>query len=180
VFNRLFDFILDFLELFYFVEIVDEYERGYVLRLGRPHREVGAGPCFYWPMKFERVMVRSVVPDAMRLPEQRVTVLGGDTVVVRPVIIYRVTDIKQHLLGVEDAETSLVDAAAGTIASTLEEYTWASLTDREERKSFKRLVLTRARREAAKWGVTIDSIHFADFVRIQRTIGLFGSAERAA
>lgn len=180
MFDRLLDFFLSILELFYFVEIVDEYQRGLVLRLGQHHRDLGPGLHFYWPLRFERVLVTNVVPDALRLPEQRVTLLGGDTLILRAVIIYRVSDVRQHLLGVQDATTSLLDSVGGTISAAFEDRTWEEFNDAEQRKAVKRRVLDRARREAAKWGVIIDSLYFADFVRVKQNFGLFGSAERAA
>lgn len=172
--NRLVDVLLEFLELFYFVEIVDEYQRGVVLRFGRHHRDIEPGACFYWPFRIERPMVISVVPDITRLPTQSFTLRDGVTVAVTPAITYRVHNVKTALLEVEDAETALLDATSGEIRRLLADHDWCDLLDPEACAEIENQILKGIRREAFRWGFEVTRASFPDLVRLRGAYQLYG------
>lgn len=172
--DRLFSFVQQVWEFLLFVEIVDEYQRGLVLRFGRFHRELEPGLHFYWPFRIEKVLSTSIVPDAAKLDEQTLTLRDGATVVIRPVITYRVHNIRKHLLEVEDAEGSLADAVSGAIRRELTQHPWSDLIEPDRCAEIEVAIAAGIRREAFRWGVEVIRVQFPDLVRLDGAFRLFG------
>ena len=172
--DRLFDFIWSIVDLLFFVEIVDAYQGGVVLRWGKFHREVAPGACFYIPFGVERVILASVVMDNARMAEQTFTLQDGVTITVVPVITYRVHNVRKHLLEVEDAEGSLQDAAAGVIRKVLTPHNWAEFVNPKTSEEIEEEAQKAVRAEAFKWGVEILRVQFPDLVRQDQVVRVYG------
>ncbi len=70
--NRIIDTIIGALDLFRWWIVLDDYEAGIILRLGRFHREVGPGWHWRWPMhvdvlKFVNIRKKSGAPWELTL-----------------------------------------------------------------------------------------------------------------
>lgn len=175
MFDRLFDFLFSILDLFFFVEIVDDYQGAVVLRLGRYHRTLEPGAHLYWPFKLERVIPVSVVPDNAPLDEQRFTLADGSTVIVRPTVTYTVKDVRKFILDVRDAVTSFTDSVPGVVRREFARHAWADFTDPEKFAEIEKDALREMRKEARRWGVEIERAQYPDIVRLDSAFGLFGS-----
>ena len=73
MFDRLFDFLFRFIELFRCFTVINEYERGIVLRLGKYNRELDKG--FHWllPLAIEEALSENVVITTINLNSQSLT-----------------------------------------------------------------------------------------------------------
>ena len=72
-----FEFIWSILGLFQFWTIVDQYERGVVLRLGKYLRTIEPG--FHWllPLGIDRAILHEVILTTRQLDEQSLTTYDG-------------------------------------------------------------------------------------------------------
>jgi regulator of protease activity HflC (stomatin/prohibitin superfamily) len=140
--------------------VIDEFEAGVVLRLGRFHRELEPG--FHWLIPFaEETLQVNTVPVLHDLPAQSI---GGR--VFRGVVTWRVRDPKKFLLGVEDGKSAVEDAALGALARNV---------CPEPAKHARRALLD-MRRRVAHWGIVVERLAFADHVQARtfRVIGGVG------
>lgn len=182
MFDRLIDLLLDSLGLFKFWEVVDEYECGVVLTLGRvrererrwefwkrPNCEMPSGFHFVFPFAIERVLSDSVVPVTHALDPQSLTTADGRSVVVRAVITRSITDIRKALLECEGVETVLVDSAVGAVADAVRAHAWDDLSSKE----FAKALTDEVRERARPWGVKIHRVQLAD-ISASRSLRVWG------
>lgn len=159
MFARLIDILVQiWTRLLPFV-VVDEFEAGVVLRLGRFHRSLRPGFHWQWPL-IERALKTNTCPYLHDLPAQSVGAF-----VFRAVVTYRVVDARLFLLGVEDGRSALEDAALGVLARHA-----AKAKPDEALRS----ALTEIRRRVKHWGIEVERIAFADHTKADtfRLIGL--------
>lgn len=170
MFERLIDLFVDFLSLFKFLVVINEFERGIVLTLGRPReRRLGfkskylldPGVHFVWPFAIEHVFVANVVPATARLDVQSLTTSDGHSIVIAVVLTWRVTSIEKMTLKVEDYKTALQDVCCGVIGTSVERSTWAEIHTVE----WNDVVGKEIRRRAMRWGMGVDDVMFVDKTR---------------
>src|SRR6185295_11325301 len=101
MFDRLFDIVFQFLDLFKFWVVLDPFEQGVVLRLGKYQRTVSEGFHFVYPFNVDNVLVDNVVPRTINLGEQGLTTKDGKTITVSAVVTAKISDIRKALLDVE-------------------------------------------------------------------------------
>ena len=168
MFDRLLDTILQFIDLFKFWVVLDPYEAGVLLRLGRFIRVLEPG--FHWliPFGVDRYLHEHTVPRTHSLMPQSVTLTDGKQVGFEAVITYNVRDIKVALLEVEDSEHAIQDSCAGTIAHTVAKCTWQEIVDTTE---WENRVLKACRLRGFKFGLEITGVQFSTMALI-RTIRL--------
>lgn len=164
-------FIETSLEAFQFWCVVNDYERGVVLRFGRFHREIEPG--FHWiiPFHVERPILDNAVPRTMNLGAQSVTTQDGKQVVVACIVTARIHNIRTALLEVEAVDDALRDSCYAAVAQTVSGTTW-------ERLSHENLTdeLTAAARKAGwKWGMEIQRVQLSDFA-LSRSLRLWQQA----
>ena len=140
--------------------VINEYDRGVVLRLGQAHRTLEPGLHWVWP-GLEYVLTDTVVTDTAMLDSQPVTSRDGVAVAIQPVLTYRVVDVRKLLLTVQDRERAVHDAAAGAIAAEVARSDWSEL--RVAR--FRRRVLETVRTRAARYGIEIEDVQFAGLAK---------------
>jgi regulator of protease activity HflC (stomatin/prohibitin superfamily) len=167
--DKLIDLLVEFLGLFKCWHVVDPYEEGLVLRLGKLHRHIDCG--FHWiiPLGVERVLDEHVVPAVHVLENECITTRDDRTVGFRAVVTYRVTDIEKVLLKVEDGNHAVVDACAGEIARVLKEMTWEEI----RAPGLFDALTAAARKRGFRFGVEIMSVQLAGLA-LCRAIRLMG------
>jgi membrane protease subunit HflK len=177
MFDRLIEFLISIIELFFFTTVVDVYERAVVLRFGKAARVLNPGIHFIWPFGVEEVMKDNVVPSTAQLRPQAITTKDGKGVVVTAIVTWAIKDIKTFLCEIENAEGVLADASRGALRQTIASKTWEEIAraggalDQE---------LTRAVREPAKrWGIKVIKVTLADVaqarcVRVINDAFIFG------
>jgi hypothetical protein len=114
-----FQFLWSIMGLFQFWTVVDAYERGVVLRLGKYNKTINPG--FHWliPLGIDRALTHEVILTTRMLEEQSLTTDDGKKVVVSAMIAYTIEDIKKILLEVEEAETVLENYVYGAISNLI-------------------------------------------------------------
>lgn len=171
MFERLIDLVINFLELFKFWIVIDEFERGVVLTLGKPRdkRFLGffggyllePGIHWVWPMAIESVLTDNVVPTTVSLKPQSLTTKDGASIVISVAITWKIKDIRKLLLDVEDADGALVDSAHGAVCDLVSKNTWADIQLPEFSKELTRSV----RKKAFRWGIEVDEVYVSDKVQ---------------
>jgi len=161
MFDKLIEFLRNWIEFFSFVTIVDQFERGVVLRLGVLHRQAAPGLRFFWPLKIEKVMTHPVTVDTQELGEQTLTTTDNVEVTITGVITFVVTDVEQILLHVQGEREALIDSAMGTIGVRVLRSAWAEVITEE----FWNEVTKDVRRRAKKYGVDVQQVQFKDLTK---------------
>lgn len=142
--------------------VIDEYEKGVVLRLGVKQRVVNPG--LYLKIPFvDRVISTSVVPTTMPLFPQSITTKDNKNIVVRAVIKYKVADPETFLLKVNDATDAISDATQGIIRDVVSETNY----DRCRYKAMENRITKYAAMEAEYWGIHIMAVTITDIGMIR-------------
>ena len=161
MFDRLFDIILQFLDLFRFWEVVDQYERGIVLRLGKFQRELDPGVHLLIPFGVDRAIKDNVVPRTMNLGAQSLTTADGVQVVIGVVVTARIHDIQKSILEVETVDEAVVDACYAETASVVHGHTWEQLQAGDIDEKLRQA----CRKRAWSYGVEIMRTQISDLSR---------------
>lgn len=156
--DRLFDAVIDFLYLFRFWKIIDVYEKGVVLRFGKPKRVLGPGFHLKMPFNIEVVLTDNVVPTTEDLGIQSLVTADQHEITLRAIVHWRISDIEKILLEVEDSDSVLEDTVSGLIGSQVLAHNLDEVLD----ESFVRLINRTAKRQAKKFGIDIVRIQFAE------------------
>ena len=159
--DRLFDFLLLVYKKLIPWVILDEYERGVILRWGRKHRALGPGWHWRWPLGIENYLSASVVTDTCRMPPQSLTTADGVSIVVSAVITSHVVDVEKLLLECEDKDQAMLDSAFAVIARLVTTNKWEDIhTER-----FANRMTLHVKRKAERFGIAVESVAFADVAR---------------
>lgn len=174
MFDKLADLIVAFAGLFRCFVVVDEYERGVVLRWGRLTRAIGPGLRWHWPLA-ERALTVATVPTTDKAPTQSFTLPNGRSLAITVTVTWRVKCAKTYLLRVYDARGVLSDCVAGALADTIQTADAESLQDPASLATeVKRL----ANRRGKQWGISIARVAFVDYVEAG-TYRVIGSSAEA-
>lgn len=174
MFDRLLDLLLDFLGLFQFWVVIDEYERGVVKTLGKRRRKISwyqfwmrsdvtltSGLHFVWPLGIDEVLVDNVVPTVDEFDEQSLTTCDGKSVTLSAVVMWSINDIEKILFSVEDSDSALQEAGCGTISEIVAETDWENCHSEIFRRTCERRIRSRVR----KWGIKIHSVQFKNLTQ---------------
>jgi len=158
VFDKLIDVLLQCVGWFVPFVVIDEFERGVVLRFGRFQRELEPG--FHWiiPLEVDKVLVDNVVPRTVDLKVQALTTRDGKTVDARGVVTASIRDIKKAALEVEGVDHALEDSCYGAIGQAIMRSTWAEMQTDE----FSDALTKACREQANKYGIKIHRVQLAD------------------
>jgi membrane protease subunit HflK len=160
-FDRLMNWLEAGIAHFQFMFVIDPYEEGVVVRLGKYHRSVGEGWHFMIPFGIEEIMKDTVVRTTSYLEVQSITSADGYPVNLNAVIVYKIGNIKRWLLEVDDAETAIQDMTYGIITEMAEEHDWDEIL----LPGFMKEVTDRVRKEAVTWGARIEAVKLSDRVQ---------------
>lgn len=152
------DALIASIRFFQFFQVVDQWERGVVLRLGRFHREIGPGLAWIVPLFVDRVWTITVVADPEKLEEQTLTTEDGKVVTLRAVVTFRVVDVRKALLDVTTVKRSLEDACSGEIGRLVSEERLENLTA----KRFWTKLTKACHERGAEWGIAIERVQLSD------------------
>lgn len=142
--------------------VVDAWEQGVVLRLGRYHRTIAAGFSWKIPLIEEVIEVRSVL-TTLRLPAQTLTSKDGVQLVVAAIIKYRIRDPKPYVTEVWDQVDVLADVTMGAVGRVVREHTAEELLVEPPEGP----VATAVRRQVNRYGFEIEAVTFTDLGRVK-------------
>lgn len=146
--------------------IVDSWQGGVILRLGKYHRTITPG--FHWRIPFlEVAVVQSVVTTTTALRPQSVVTRDGKVMTTEAVVRWSVADAKAYILDIWDGPNVIIDSAQGAIANALR----AVDSDSAE---LPKKILTETRRALSKYGISVEAVTLTTMapVRVIRLIGV--------
>lgn len=161
--DRLIDLLLQFLEAFKCFHVIDAYEQGLVLRLGKLHRELDPGFHWVWPMYIERVLVDNVVPRTVNLGSLNLTTKDGITIGIGVILTARIHSIVKAMLEVESVDDAMRDASYAEIAQVVHSHTWDELQEED----INEVLLKACRKRAFAYGVEILRVQLSDLTRLR-------------
>ncbi len=161
MFNRLLDWIAEFVGYFQFIVVIDEYEQAVVLRMGTYNRTLGPGWHWIVPLGIEEVMSATVVRRTSYLDVQSITSKDGKAINMSPIVIFKVGNVKRWLLEVDDAEDALGDVTYGLNDALAQETNWDDIHTPE----YSDMLTEMVRQEGTKWGARVEEVKFADRVQ---------------
>lgn len=167
-FEKLIDLLVQFLEFFRFCTVIDAYERGVRLRLGKFVCELGPGWHLQWPFFIDNILNENVVPKLYQLATQSIMTRDGTPVAAGAVICYQIRSIEKALLEVDSVNHAVADACQGTVAEEILAATW----DEVRAPEFSERMTAACRKRGFRYGVEIMSVRFCELapVRNYRTI----------
>lgn len=142
--------------------IVDCYEGGVLLRLGKYHKDLQPGLTWFIPIMY-RAMTEIVVENSETLHIQRLTTADGHSVCITPVVSFNIRDVKKYLLDVEGRGTFLSDGVSSAVSKYVRTTKWEDLAKEENMKT----LLTHIRRRSGRYGVEVLSVEFRDIVKVR-------------
>lgn len=162
MFERVFDFIAAFWNVLRPWVVIDDYEGGVVLRLGRYYRELKPG--LHWKLPLADVAVTtSTVITTMALRPQTLTTRDDLTIVISAIVKYHIADVRAYLLDIWDSADVLNDVTLGAIKEIVALVNYSDL----QRKEIEDDVLITVQEEAKKFGVHVHKVTFSDLGRVR-------------
>jgi len=154
MFDRLFEILQAIWASLIPFTVLDPYEGGLQIRLGKFHKELQSG--FHWilPFHIDRVIPEHIVPRTERIYGLATTTKDGKAVGFDAVITWRINDLQKSILEVSDLKDAIADACAGIIGTELSNSTWEDVLHGNTVEG-----LTAAcRKRGWKWGVEIQQV----------------------
>lgn len=155
----MFDKIISLIQQFFHVltpfVIIDEWEEGVILRLGRYRRTLKSGLYFKIPV-IDSIWKYTVITQSIDIPPQSLTTADGQNVVVKGIIRFTIFDIKTFLLTITEPKDVLMDTTGGMIRDIIEETEWWDMNELDVK-------LTReVSKFVKKWGIKVEKVTLTD------------------
>lgn len=168
-FEKLIDLFVQFLEFFRFSTILDPYQRGVVIRLGKFHREIGPGYHWLLPFYIDNTIDERVVPRVRELASQTLITKDGKPIAAGVIIDFCIFDIQKATLEVNEVIEAVDNACQATLAEHVLAEDFADIcTD-----AFSKALTTACNLRAEPFGIEIRSVRLYELapVRTFRVIG---------
>ena len=160
MFDKLIEFIMQFLEDVLPFKVVNEWEKGVFLRFGKYLKVVEPGLRYKTPFA-DKIWNTVTITQTIHLQPQTLTTLDGKDVVLKAIVRYHVDDVKEFLLNVMHASDVLVDTTQGVIRDTVEGYNWEDLYNISE------YLQSQVQDIVDNWGIKIERITLTDLVIVK-------------
>lgn len=160
--DRLIDFFLQFLEQILPFKIVSQTSKGVRLRLGK-FKDI-LEPGFHFKIPFaDEIILQTTVWTTFSMPSQSLTTKDGKDIVIKGIIKYKILDMQTFALEVWDAIDAISDMTQGIIFDIVKDKTWEEL----QTIDLKPLITRKARLEAKRWGIEIETVTLSDLAKIR-------------
>lgn len=161
--DKLIDVLTQIWEKLLPFEVINHYDRGVRLRYGRAVMNGESvrilGPGLHWKIPFvDDINSHMVKMTTMDLTEQTITTKDRQSVVVRGVLKYEVSDVATVLLETDGPAAAVADISMGLIKDAFAEKNWEDCNDPELPSQ----IAIKIRREAKKWGIDVKMLTFTD------------------
>ena len=162
------------------LRVVNQYERGVVLTLGR---YTGTRkPGLTWILSFlniQRMMKVDIRIKAVDVPDQEAITKDNISVRINAVIYYRVNDASKAVLEVENFSTAVSQLAQTTMRNASGEVSLDELLANREQISTR--IQQIVDKSSESWGIAVQDVELKDIVlpeEMKRTIAKQAEAER--
>jgi regulator of protease activity HflC (stomatin/prohibitin superfamily) len=166
MFDKLVDLLVRFsMDILPFV-IVEQWNGAVQLRFGKFIKVLYPGIHFKIPF-FDSIIECPVITQSVNLPSQTLTTLDDESIVLKSIIRYRVSNIQTYLLGVMHANDVLIDTTQGMIRDVVELTTWDDLVDVNE------TITNKVKEYVVRWGIEVEAVTITD-LGIVKSFRIFG------
>lgn len=146
--------------------IVEEWNAAVHLRYGKYINTLNSGIHFKIPF-FDSIIETPVITQSVNLPSQTLTTLDEQSIVLKSIIRYRVSDVRTYLLSVMHANDVLIDTTQGMIRDVVELTTWEDLVNVNE------TITNKVKTFVTKWGIEVEAVTITD-LGIVKSFRIFG------
>ncbi len=146
---------------------------GLRITLGTRVRVLKPGFYLWWPL-VQRMFVYEIIPQLVDLRCQSARTIDGKDVVVGGAIQYKIINIKNVILNIQDFDKALETLALGIILEFVNKRTLEDCNNVDE---LKREILDGVKNAAGNWGLKIQRIFITDFGNT-RNFRLLNSQEK--
>ena len=146
--------------------IIEELNAGVHLRYGRYINTLNSGVHFKIPF-FDNIIECPVITQSVNLPSQTLTTLDDESIVLKAIIRYKVSNVRTYLLGVMHANDVLIDTTQGMIRDIVEVTTWEDLVDVNHQ------ITDEVKEFVVKWGIEVEAVTITD-LGIVKSFRIFG------
>jgi len=112
-------------------------------------------------------METPVITQSVNLPSQTLTTLDEQSIVLKSIIRYRVSNVRTYLLGVMHANDVLIDTTQGMIRDVVELTTWDDLVDVNE------TITNKVKEYVIRWGIEVEAVTITD-LGLVKSFRIFG------
>jgi regulator of protease activity HflC (stomatin/prohibitin superfamily) len=166
MFDKLVDLLVRFsMDILPFV-IVEQWNGAVQLRFGKFIKVLYPGIHFKIPF-FDSIVECPVITQSVNLPSQTLTTLDDESIVLKSIIRYKVSNIQTYLLGVMHANDVLIDTTQGMIRDVVELTTWDDLVDVNE------TITNKVKEYVVRWGIEVEAVTITD-LGIVKSFRIFG------
>jgi membrane protease subunit HflK len=166
MFDKLVDLLVRFsMDILPFV-IVEQWNGAVQLRYGKFIKVLSPGIHFKIPF-FDSIIECPVITQSVNLPSQTLTTLDDESIVLKSIIRYRVSNIQTYLLGVMHANDVLIDTTQGMIRDVVELTTWDDLVDVNE------TITNKVKEYVVRWGIEVEAVTITD-LGLVKSFRIFG------
>jgi membrane protease subunit HflK len=164
--DKLVDLLVRFgMDMLPFV-IIEQWNGAVQLRYGKFIKVLYPGIHFKIPF-FDSVIECPVITQSVNLPSQTLTTLDDESIVLKSIIRYKVSNIQTYLLGVMHANDVLIDTTQGMIRDVVELTTWDDLVDVNE------TITNKVKEYVVRWGIEVEAVTITD-LGIVKSFRIFG------
>ena len=146
--------------------IIEEWNAGVHLRYGRYINTLNSGVHFKIPF-FDNIIECPVITQSVNLPSQTLTTLDDESIVLKAIIRYKVSNVRTYLLGVMHANDVLIDTTQGMIRDVVELTTWDDLVNVNE------IITDKVKEYVVMWGIEVEAVTITD-LGIVKSFRIFG------
>jgi len=146
--------------------IIEEWNSAVHLRFGKWIKTLGPGFHFKIPF-FDSIIECPVITQSINLPSQTLTTLDEQSIVLKSIIRYRVSNVRVYLLNVMHATDVLIDTTQGMIRDIVEVTTWEDLVDVNHQ------ITDVVRDFVVKWGIEVEAVTITDLGTV-KSFRIFG------
>jgi regulator of protease activity HflC (stomatin/prohibitin superfamily) len=146
--------------------IIEQWNAAVQLRYGKWIRNLSGGIYFKIPF-FDSIIECPVITQSVNLPSQTLTTLDEESIVLKAIIRYRVSNIQTYLLSVMHANDVLIDTTQGIIRDVVEMTTWPGLVDVNTQ------ITNEVKEYVVRWGIEVEAVTITD-LGIVKSFRIFG------
>ena len=166
MFDKLVEFLTRFGNQLMPWVIIEEWNGAVHLRFGKWIKTLPPGLHFKIPF-FDSIIECPVITQSINLPSQTLTTLDEQSIVLKSIIRYRVSNVRTYLLKVMHATDVLVDTTQGMIRDIVEVTTWEDLVDVNHQ------ITNEVKEFVVKWGIEVEAVTITD-LGIVKSFRIFG------
>ena len=155
MFDKLLEFITNLGHEILPFTIVNQWEKGVYLRVGKFKKIVNPGIELKIPF-FDKIWTHEVITQTIQLHPQTLTTADEKGVVLKSIIRYHINDVQKFLLNVIHASDVLVDTTQGVIRDIVEVTEWDDLVNVNE------TITDKVSELVTDWGITIEKVTLTD------------------